>query len=68
MLCWLYCFYQWIQYGYHKNIQSLGKYIMVIIIIIMSILPKGRSFTANSGTHVAVLLHFTWSILFYHIV
>ena len=30
--------------------------IIIIIIIIMSILPKGRSFTANSGTKAAVLL------------
>ena len=30
MLCWLYCFYQWIQHGYHKNIHCIGKWIMVI--------------------------------------
>ena len=29
--------------------------IIIIIIIIMSILPKARSFTANSGTKAAVL-------------
>ena len=33
-----------------------GKYFFFIIIIIMSILPKGRSFTANLGTKAAVLL------------
>ena len=27
----------------------------IIIIIIISVLPKGRSFTANSGTKAAIL-------------
>ena len=52
-----------INYASSYNLPHRGLYdlwqvlrIDVIVIIIMSILPRGRSFTANSGTKAAVLL------------
>ena len=45
----LFAFITWVVYGPQKSI------FIIIIIIIISVLPVGRSFTANSGTYAAIL-------------
>ena len=47
---------QWIEYLYRFTHSSLTAHMpIIIIIIIISVLPKTRSFTENSGTKAAIL-------------